>query len=242
MEANIPKGLIEEVVEFSIEAEMTKPATRWLKSQGLLVKSEYTTPWGICDLVGVLPDKKKVKKRLKLGQKRPVGPPWRLQLLHMIPDEAAGTAITHGRLQKSLGPSVSKDRLAFDIHYLIQNRFIHETRCQTYQKRNGWMPLCERTVAIELKLHRIDDVVHQAISNLKFAPESYVGMPAAIAHRIGSGKRREDFRHAGIGLLAVERTRCQVLIAPNPRIAGTAYFLRDHCAERFWQSHIVDNL
>jgi hypothetical protein len=233
---------MDKTVVFSAEADMTKPATAWLEKQGLFVKSEYSSPWGICDLVGVLPDKEKVKRRLELGQKRPVGPPWRLQLLHMIPDEVDETAITLGRLQKSLGPAVSKDRLAFDIHYLIQNRFIHETRCQTYQKRNGWMPLCERTVAIELKLCRVDDVLHQAISNLKFAPESYVGLPVSVAHRVASGKRRDDFQHTGIGLLAVERTRCRPVIEPKPCTEGAERFLQDHCAERFWLSHIIDSL
>ena len=49
---------------FNYEHEMVKPAERWLRSEGLLVKREFPLPWGICDLVGCSFNKKNVKKRL----------------------------------------------------------------------------------------------------------------------------------------------------------------------------------
>jgi len=45
---------------------MAPPVMRWLRRNGLMVKPEFSLPWGICDLVGVKLDPIKVKRRLSL--------------------------------------------------------------------------------------------------------------------------------------------------------------------------------
>lgn len=39
--------------QFDFEREMAQPVLNWLQQNRLEVKSEFSTPWGICDMVGV---------------------------------------------------------------------------------------------------------------------------------------------------------------------------------------------
>ena len=79
-------------------------------------------------------------------------------------------------------------------------------------RRQGWRPLQDRIIAVELKLSRVTDVLHQAYNNLSWVDESYAAMPVGIARRVYGRKERWDkyWRH-GIGLLAVDGG-CSVLI------------------------------
>ena len=63
-----------------------------------MVKEEFSTPWGICDFVGVSLNKKRVAERLRLGQKEPIGPFVRLGILRAIPDIESGEVTTVDRL------------------------------------------------------------------------------------------------------------------------------------------------
>jgi len=83
---------------FEYEHEMVEPAEAWLKAKGLMVKREFSTPWGICDLVGCSFNKHNVKKRLGLRQTKPIGSHFRVMLLSHIPDEAENRSITAHRL------------------------------------------------------------------------------------------------------------------------------------------------
>src|SRR5712691_13558430 len=87
---------------FRLEAEMVVPVQRWLQRRGLAVKREFFLPWGVCDLVGVKLDPRKVKRRLSYGQTRPVGPLQRLLILSKIPDRDSGGAIGLERLAGEL--------------------------------------------------------------------------------------------------------------------------------------------
>src|SRR5260370_35832668 len=72
-------------VSFKYENELTRPVTNWLRSQQLIVKSEFPTPWGICDLVGATLDQERVRQRLDLGQRRTIGSFSRVAILMSLP-------------------------------------------------------------------------------------------------------------------------------------------------------------
>ena len=57
---------------FAYEQQMAAPATAWLAGQGLMVKREFPTPWGVCDLVGCSLNERRVRRRLALGQRKPL--------------------------------------------------------------------------------------------------------------------------------------------------------------------------
>jgi hypothetical protein len=81
-------------------------------------------------------------------------------------------------------------------------------------------PLHRRIVSVELKISRVAEALHQAVSNLTLATESYVGLPMSLAISITSSRRVQEFRDAGVGLLGVERAACRVLVPPRATNIG----------------------
>ena len=80
---------------FELENQMAPSVAGWLRGQGFSVKQEFSLPWGICDLVGVKFNQKKVQKRISNGQMRAVGSSFRLHILSKIPDsDVSGSSIT----------------------------------------------------------------------------------------------------------------------------------------------------
>ena len=226
------------VSTFQLEAQMLKPAQRWLRKQGLRTKSEFTTPWGVCDLVGVALNERKAQRRLRQGQRRPLGRPARLALLHRIPDVEDETFITLARLEREFQDWFTPEQLGDELDRLVSWNFIVRPRRNSYQSVNGWLPLHKRIVAVELKLNRVEEALGQAITHLKIATESYVGLPAAVARRISQGSRRRNFEQHGIGLLAVHRSRCEVVLhAKAPENAVDTVF-QAYCVERFWDAWV----
>jgi len=224
-------------MSFRYESELVAPAQAWLQRQGLLTRSEFAMPWGICDLVGLQFDTRHVKKRLALGQRRPIGPARRVALLARIPDRDTGRSVRLGTLRSLFGDLVSAETITEDLKRLIENKFACRTTRGTYQKLNGWEPLHRRLVAVELKLDRVQDALHQAMANLALTRESYVGMPMDRAARLQGGPNAARFRQANVGLLGIGPNTCRVLI-PVPRGGPTRTVPERHCAERFWRSYV----
>jgi hypothetical protein len=150
---------------FARESEMTQPVRKWFHRQRLLIKAEFGLPWGVCDLVGLSFNEVQVTKRLSFRQHRPIGPLQRVDLLRCIPDRETGLAITFSRLQKSAAAVSSLER---DLRTLIADRFVIVRKSGSFQKVNGWTPMHQRIVAVELKLRRISEALSQALSNRSF--------------------------------------------------------------------------
>jgi len=221
---------------FSLETEMTQPVIDWLRNQGLMIKREFALPWGICDLVGVRLDPTRVRLRLSYGQRRPIGPPMRLHVLSKIPDSRSGSSISLTKLRAELPSYVQSDVLSRELASLTRDGFVSSPRRGCFQKLNGWAPLHVRIVAVELKLSRISEVLAQAQANYAFATESYVALPAKLAHRLMRSSRVDDFRRAGIGLLAAYPSSCRRLLPPSPDQRMLDDVLQAHCVERFWRT------
>jgi hypothetical protein len=226
---------------FSYEREMLEPAAQWLRSQGLMAKREFPTPWGICDLVGCSLNKNRVKQRLALRQVKPIGSLLRVHLLSLIPDQDEGNSVSTRDLHAAFAGYLDEDRVGLEVARLIRDRFVKPAGSGTFHKINGWMPLHKRLVAVELKLTRIGDALHQAINNLGFADESYVALPAALAYRLVSRTGDSQFRNKGIGLVAVGSSGCEVLVRATARKVRTDKVVQEHSVERFWQAHIKGN-
>ena len=219
---------------FRFESDMLEPAMRWLKGQDLLVKPEFAAPWGICDLVALQFHTTNVKRREKLGQLRSLGSAVRAEVLVRIPDEAE-RSISVTKLRMLCAHVVTPERLDQELERLESDRFIVETRRGQVARLNGWMPLYRRLIAIELKLSRIEEAMWQARMHLGFTSESYVGLPTEQAERtMRSRAGRERFERDGIGLLAVGRAECKVLIRPGKRTDLIDPAAQLHVIERFW--------
>ena len=226
---------------FNLEAEMTKPVLHWMQSLDLLVKSEFVSPWGMCDLVGLSFNKRNVSKRLKLRQTKPVASMIQAALLLCIPDIETGKFITMRELIDHCAPSVTSDVVIAETKRLIGQRFICNSN-DRLQKVNGWMPLQKRLVAVEIKLKRVEEVMLQAIKNLGFADESYVALPAELAARIMKSARKNDFHQYGIGLLAVTSKSCSVIMRSHRQLPDQRNLVAQfYCVEKFWRTSAKDN-
>jgi len=228
-------------MSFQYEREMVGPAMRWLRKQGLMVKSEFPTPWGICDLVGCSLNKHKVKKRLALRQRQPIRSELRVHLLSLIPEKDEGKSVSVDDLYRVFEPYLDKERIEVELQRLAKGRFVRSAEVGMFYKVNGWMPLHKRLVAVELKLSRVDDALHQAINNLEFAHESFAAFPVDVVRRIVTGRRKADFQAEGIGVVAVAPEGCRVLLRPAARHPRNDTTMQAYCVERFWLPHLKGN-
>ncbi len=219
---------------FNSEAEMTGPVKRWMESLSLIVKAEFISPWGLCDLVGLSFRKRNVARRLRLGQRQPVTSMTRAALLLQIPDVDADEFMTMRQIIEACAPTLPEEVVVEEAQKLMEDKFVIR-KGNRLQKVNGWMPLQKRLIAIELKLKRVGEAMLQAQNNLGFADESYVGLPKDLAARMAGSARREDFCKRGVGLLAVTPISCEMLIRSRRVSAGNAVF-QFCCVEKFWRT------
>jgi hypothetical protein len=220
---------------FSRECEMASPVIGWLNRQRLQTKAEFRLPWGVCDIVAMSFDESCVRKRLSIGQRRPIGPLQRIELLRCIPDLESGETITVNDLEKEMDGTISATKLCAEIEKLIADGFVSTTCDGSLLKLNGWAPMHRRIIAVELKLSRVADAFAQALSNRAFATESFVAFPLALARRLAQGTRRQSFVDNGIGILGVTSRRCDGVLPAALKMPPDVT-LQMHCSERFWRT------
>jgi hypothetical protein len=227
---------------FAKESDMAASAADWLKNCGMIVKSEFVTPWGMCDLVGLRFNAKNVAHRLHQKQTRSVGSITQAALLLQIPDVESNEWTTLNRLIRQHAPAIPRDILSEEINHLISNRFVVPSHRGRLQKINGWLPLQDQFIAVELKLSRIEEAIRQALNNLGFADESYVGFPSEVAERVAANLSRwHAFFNDGIGLLSVGRQECKVLVAARKAHDYADKALQLYCVEKFWRTRPKDS-
>ncbi len=227
---------VREYMMMKLESEMTEPVRRWMQSKGLMVREECATHGGICDLVGVLFNRQKVRRRLALKQRATIGSEFDVSLLAALPDSENSMGNTPREIMHKLGGFVSLEQVQATLDSLNRRRFVREQRGR-YAKINGWMPLHRRIVAVELKLERIEEVVQQAINHTGFATESYIGLPLPIAKRLVRSDRIQRVVDSGVGVLGVEHENVTVLRRPGGGGDRAVPWMQMHMVERFWRMH-----
>lgn len=237
----LPKVLLVWIMDFKYENEMMGPAAAWLQDRGLAVKREFQTPWGLCDLVGCSLNRTSVKRRLALGQASHISSQLRVALLYSLPDVEEEEAASLEALNDGFGGFLDEAQIESELQRLVEGRFVRLTNEGGYQKCNGWIPLHKKIVALELKLSRISDVFHQAVGNLGFAQESYIGIPMATGRRLMSSSRLEAYKQKGIGILGIARDKCTVLLRASFDRNRPDAVLSAYCAERFLSLTVRDN-
>lgn len=223
-------------MDFRYESEMTELVEDWLLKQDMQVKREYATPWGICDLVACSLNKAKVRKRLKLGQKKPIGSHFRVLLLSYIPEAEQNEFASFKILHKEFASFLDKPYIEKELQRLKKDKFVEEVKPGCFHKLNGWYPLHKRIVAAELKLDRISEVLSQAQSNMAFADESYVALPYDNAKRLFASRDSRQLTEKGIGILGVHSSGVRVFLRSRFK-SGSNPVLKMHCTERFWRTH-----
>jgi hypothetical protein len=209
-----------------------------MKRAGLHVKTEFVTPWGICDLAGLSFDSEHVAQRLRLRQRKTVASITRAALLLDVPDVEERKSISMDRLARRFASTIGEEQVTTEVERLIADGFLVRTSQGRLQKLNGWMPLQNRLVAVELKLSRIEEALAQAKANLGFAEESYVAFPMPMARRIADDPSPwSSYFDDGIGLIGVLRHRCEVLLPYSTSSSRYDPAVRLYCVEKFWRTH-----
>ncbi|WP_197451892.1 hypothetical protein [Rosistilla carotiformis] len=199
------------------------------------MKEEFVSPWGICDFAGIQFNLKHVQHRLGLRQKKAVTSITRAALLLQVPDVEDRRSISVDCLAKKFSTALTRECLERDIARLQADGFLVRTKRGTLQKRNGWMPLQDRIVAVEAKLARVEEALQQARANLGFAAESYVALPIQLARRVAADPSQwEKYFDLGIGLIGVASTRCELFIDADINSHCHDPAVRLYCAEKFW--------
>jgi len=224
---------------FRYEREMGSAAEAWLRSQGLLVKREFSVPWGRCDFVGCALHKLRARRRLRLKQRTAIGHIERVALLSRIPAAERRKSISRQALYRLMGDLIDEQEINRELLRLHQGHFVRFTRRGNLQRINGWVPLHRRLVALELKLERIEDALRQARDNTEFADESYVGLPLDVAYQVARGRKKQAFTDTGIGILGVSREQCRVILKARRQTAQPDNPIQVHCTERFWQDWLT---
>lgn len=227
---------------FEHEADMTATVVKWMRAMGLLPKAEFITPWGICDLVGVKFNRAKVARRLELHQTKPVSSIVRAALLLMIPDVETQESTNLSKLVHACTSVIAQETVVREVARLVREQFVVRSGPCSLQKLNGWVPLHERLVAVELKISRVAEVLAQARNNLGFADESFVGLPAGLARSVEADSvRRAEFISAGVGLLGVRQRCCEMLIPAQPSRIVSDKALQLYCVEKFWRCRVISS-
>jgi hypothetical protein len=227
---------------FQRESEMTAPASAWLRSSGLTIKSEFTLPWGVCDLVGVSFNQEHVEHRMTLRQTRSIGSLTRTSLLLKIPDVDSRRSVTFESLVNAYKKALSADLIARELEHLENDRFVVRNSRGSFQKTNGWFPLQKRLVAVELKLSRVEEAMQQARHHLRFAQESYVGLPMDVANHVASNRTKwNNSFDAGVGVLGVGKEGCEVLIPARFSQSRKHDPIQFYCVEKFWRTRVKDS-
>lgn len=222
---------------FRLESDMASSVTRWLSNAGLQVRPEFITPWGICDLVAIEFRPEGVSHRLNLRQFKPVSSITRAALLLRVPDVETTKSVSMCKLAKDFATSLSASVIAAEVERLVADRFLIRTNRGGLQKLNGWMPLHERLIAVELKLKRVEEAFQQANRNLGFADESYVAFPMQLAERLAvEPERWSRYFENGVGLLGVTRRTCKVLVAARASKQSRDSAVQLYCVDKFWRS------
>lgn len=220
-------------VGFTKEAEMLPIVTSWLKRRQYIVKSEFMTPWGICDLVGAKLNKQHVGLRFSLGQTSSINSMLRAEILSHIPDKETRHQTSMHQLAAHFANVIPIESVKAETEKLIKAKFVERTSSNGLHKLNGWAPLHEHLIAIELKLSRVTEAFLQARNNLSFACSSYIAVPDDLAKRVRRAKTKwNEFISYGIGLLGVKATGCRTYIQPTcSKSADVA--LQMYCADKF---------
>lgn len=223
---------------FKSETCMVKPVVKWMESMDLTVKSEFITPWGICDLVGLSFKKTSVDDRRRLGQTQAVSSVTRAALLFRIPDDST---LTLQRLVRECAPTIPEETVVEHAERLIADGFVRRSG-DRLQRLNGWVPLHKRLIAVELKLSRVEEAMTQALNNLVFADKSYVGLPKDLAVRVAAkGSRWSVFLDNGVGVLAVSPRDCTIVAPSRNRSSVPDPVVQFCCVEKFWRSFSKDS-
>jgi len=212
-----------------LEAELTPVVERWLQERGLVAGREFSVYPSrasrrrtVADLVGVAPQPRAVRARMKLERRRVTLAefwPALLQCLELAPAEPFRRAELLARLDEH---PVTRDmpaaRLSRYLRTLRRYGYLRRVDRIRYVRRSPYLEVAaaERTAAVELKRHSFRAGLAQAISYARVVPVVWIAAGSAWPDDPDLTQRLHRF---GIGALEVHGQRVRQRVAPVPGLA-----------------------
>jgi hypothetical protein len=216
--------------EFEREADMAPIVASWLRGRGFQVALEFQTDQGIADMVACSWSARNVRARLSSQGQLRVSSRLALSIWLAIPTDETVALDALIALHNDV---CDRSQVEQELFWL-ERRGLVAHKSDRYCRPIPWWPLHRQLVAIELKLSRIRDAVHQAGRYLEFADCSYVALPWNTAHAAACDRRARLLEERGLGLLAVGPRRARPLIPPRQTESGILNPVS--------QSHVVERL
>src|SRR5215204_2271046 len=101
---------------------MTASVARWMESRGLLVRPEFQTPWGPCDLVGCSIHVPRARLRLSHGQTKQIGSPQKAMVILHSPDVEQASSATVAELASRLEGIMTKNEVESAVARLARDK------------------------------------------------------------------------------------------------------------------------
>lgn len=197
-----------------LESQLHWPAESWLLDKGFITSREFRTPWGISDLVGIKVNLERTLLRISLGQTDPLGDVCSIMVLLKTPTAASRRSVSAEELVAALGDLMGKTEVEKNIQRLRKKKILLENAAGRFSRETPWLPYHDEFVSVELKLQRVEEALKQARRHKTITSSSYVGLPRALANRVVSSSRKEDFIQSGVGLLAIDGNDCTETLPP----------------------------
>lgn len=234
---------------FKLEKEMTPIVSAWMRRKGMVVKAEFLGPSNSpIDLVGMIVDPVQHEKRVVARHWARIAWPGYANICLELPSMDSGQGMTAEDLCADVKERCRQDETSAwyrtvleerkrNLGDLVKRRFVVEVAHGQYASNIDWMPLHKQLVAIELKLHRTQEVVYQAQRNKVITDDSYIAMPYTKAKRVLAKGVPANIADFGIGVIGVQKNRCVELLAPSSNGSVLDLGCQMHAVDKLWHHY-----
>lgn len=167
------------------ERDMVPYLEAYFQARGYWTETELSAGFGVADLVAVLPDPPKVRKRLMNGQRTALTSETSLRVLEVLPDEHEGRSLHEIELADAVGLSRSYLKAKL-LPILAESAYVMPVGTHRWTKINGCVPFCSEIIAVEAKKADWIAGASQARRYQLFAHETYLAILNSYSHRVKS--------------------------------------------------------
>jgi hypothetical protein len=192
------------------ESHLVRILRNYFDSLGYITTTELSLGYGRADLVAFNIDTNRCKARLNNGQHRSLDKLKYYNLLRLIPEIESDESISLYNLSEHLKLSQSHLRQNL-LSFLIRFGYIIEVNHKRYAKVNGYIPIADEILAVEVKVSDWRRGAIQAKRYQVFANRVFLAISNYYAHRVD----RSLLEDHNIGLLTVGHKIYEDLKAPQ---------------------------
>ena len=180
------------------ESRLVQQLKEYYIDSHYLITTEFSIGYGRADLVAFKINPNKCRARLENGQQLSLDRVEYYTLLHLMPDINSGNNVSISYLSDKLCLSSSYLKNHF-LKHLIKSGYIVEVEQKKYVKVNGFIPIADEIIAIEVKISDWKKGAIQAKRYQVFANRTFLALYSNFVHRADLSLLKKH----NIGLMSV---------------------------------------